>query len=387
MTPHDNSVIDRTDSVIEPVEHHSTTKPHVEPDDADLSPLDLHMAPHIDDDLPDICSVCARPTKKHTATQAFKCMRMREERLAARDEEEEVVEQDPFDRPGDWYIVHTVIAREEKAKRAIEARFSSMGRAGEVVYKSAFPGYVLVRCELDDSLLRLIRQVPDVSGFLGSNGSRPTPLSRSDVEAMLVDEQVAAPIIQAEAEVITPTEVISGPTPLLEPFTAPAPAAVPLNDKGEVDYLELARAMRTVIEQERDEVVRRGGPLEKQNFELKERLHKALEDANMWRTRHHAAVQERNSYKEQLDAQIKINRKLRNDQSEKKTKDHVRLVELEDILRVVDKTPGWTREMGGTGHWQIYKAGVWVSDAAGSGGSTRVNMATRTKLRAKGLKV
>jgi len=40
-----------------------------------------------------------------------------------------------------------------------------------------FPGYVLVRMEMDDDAWTCVRNTPGVTGFLGGNG-KPAPLSR-----------------------------------------------------------------------------------------------------------------------------------------------------------------------------------------------------------------
>ena len=73
-------------------------------------------------------------------------------------------------RPGDWYVVHTQSGYEKKVKSNLEARISSMnmedkifevvipmedvvefkGGKKVVVQRKVFPGYLLVRCQLDD---------------------------------------------------------------------------------------------------------------------------------------------------------------------------------------------------------------------------------------------
>ena len=53
-----------------------------------------------------------------------------------------------------------------------------------VVTKKMFPGYLLVRCELDDDSWYVVRNTPGVTGFVGS-GAKPTPLRRKDVENFL----------------------------------------------------------------------------------------------------------------------------------------------------------------------------------------------------------
>ena len=110
----------------------------------------------------------------------------------------------PYDRPGRWYVVHTQSGYEKKVKQNLEARISSMNmeerilevvipmedvvefRNGKkvVVPKKMFPGYLLVRCHLDDDSWYVVRNTPGVTGFVGQ-GAKPTPLPRRDVENFL----------------------------------------------------------------------------------------------------------------------------------------------------------------------------------------------------------
>jgi transcriptional antiterminator NusG len=64
-----------------------------------------------------------------------------------------------------------------------------------VAQRKMFPGYLLVRSQLDDQAWFVIRNTPGVTGFVGQ-GAKPSPLPRRDVEAFLVpkggtEEQVA----------------------------------------------------------------------------------------------------------------------------------------------------------------------------------------------------
>jgi len=110
----------------------------------------------------------------------------------------------PADRPGRWYVVHTQSGYEKKVKQNLEARTQSMnmeGRIHEVVIpmeevvefkggkkvvaqKKMFPGYLLVRCNLDDDSWYVIRNTPGVTGFVGQ-GTKPSPLRRKEVETFL----------------------------------------------------------------------------------------------------------------------------------------------------------------------------------------------------------
>ncbi|MGH9121857.1 MAG: transcription termination/antitermination protein NusG, partial [Acidimicrobiales bacterium] len=55
----------------------------------------------------------------------------------------------------------------------------------QVVSKKVFPGYLLVRLILDDDSWYVVRNTPGVTGFVGL-GANPTPLSRREVESILV---------------------------------------------------------------------------------------------------------------------------------------------------------------------------------------------------------
>jgi transcriptional antiterminator NusG len=122
--------------------------------------------------------------------------------------------QSPYDRPGSWYVVHTYAGYENKVKSNLESRISSMnveesiyevvipledvveykGGKKVTVQKKIFPGYLLCRAILDDDAWTVIRQTPGVTGFVGP-GTKPTPLSRAEVENILQveDEMTEAP--------------------------------------------------------------------------------------------------------------------------------------------------------------------------------------------------
>src|SRR5213593_1939414 len=122
-------------------------------------------------------------------------------------DEEEVVaprEPSPYERPGDWFVVHTYAGYENKVKQNLASRVRSMnveeqifevvipmedviefkGGRKVVVQKKVFPGYLLVRMALDDDSWYVVRNTPGVTGFVGS-GAKPTPLSRKEVESIL----------------------------------------------------------------------------------------------------------------------------------------------------------------------------------------------------------
>ena len=101
-------------------------------------------------------------------------------------------------------MVHTYAGYENKVKSNLESRIASMNMEErifevvipiedviefkngkkQVVSKKVFPGYLLVRMDLDDDSWYVVRNTPGVTGFVGL-GARPTPLSRKEVENIL----------------------------------------------------------------------------------------------------------------------------------------------------------------------------------------------------------
>jgi transcriptional antiterminator NusG len=144
-------------------------------------------------------------------------------------------EPSPYDRPGEWFVVHTYAGYENKVKSNLASRVRSMNmeerifevvipmedviefKAGRktVVPKKVFPGYLLVRLNLDDDSWRVVRDTPGVTGFVGG-GAKPTPLSRKEVEAILgVEKEIGGVEKKArprlEFDVGEQVRVVTGP--------------------------------------------------------------------------------------------------------------------------------------------------------------------------------
>lgn len=129
-----------------------------------------------------------------------------------------------------WYVIHTYSGYENKVKKNLEHRISSMDmenkifqviipteevmeiKGGQkiVTEKKIFPGYILVQMELDDDSWYVVRNTPGVTGFVGSH-TRPTPLSDEEVEKMLQREAAGKPKPKTEFSEGQTVKVISGP--------------------------------------------------------------------------------------------------------------------------------------------------------------------------------
>lgn len=124
----------------------------------------------------------------------------------------------PYNRPGNWFVINAKSGQENTVKKNLEARIRSMNmddrifeitipmhevselRAGKKVVsnKKLFPGYILVRCRLDDDSWYVIRNTPGVTGFLGS-GKKPMKLTRKEIETFLpVDNEQVVPTATAQ---------------------------------------------------------------------------------------------------------------------------------------------------------------------------------------------
>jgi len=114
---------------------------------------------------------------------------------------------DPNKRPGKWFVVHTQSGYEKKVTANLNARIQSMNMEDKIfeivipmeevdeykngkkqtVMKKVFPGYLLVRCQMDDESWYCVRNTPGITGFVGQQqkGQKPTPLSRREVKTFL----------------------------------------------------------------------------------------------------------------------------------------------------------------------------------------------------------
>lgn len=131
-----------------------------------------------------------------------------------------------------WYVIHAYSGFEKKVKTTLEERVRTAGmgeyfeeilvpsedvvelRNGRKVTseRKFFPGYVLVRMELDDRTWHLVNETPKVTGFLGGGG-RPQPLSDREVAKILrqVEDGMERPKPKVTFSVGEQVRVIDGP--------------------------------------------------------------------------------------------------------------------------------------------------------------------------------
>ncbi len=80
----------------------------------------------------------------------------------------------------------------------------------EEVKEKIFPGYILVRMDLDDESWLAVRTTPGVTAFVGT-GNKPTPISDPEVAAIMKFMKLDAPKFKTKFSVGEAVKIIDGP--------------------------------------------------------------------------------------------------------------------------------------------------------------------------------
>ena len=125
-----------------------------------------------------------------------------------------------------WYVAHTYSGYENKVKASLEKIVENRGlghlifdikipvetiveQNGEEVKEKEsklFPCYVLVKMIMTEESWHAVRNITGVTGFVGP-GSRPTPLSQEEVDALNIETKR----VELKFKVGDSVTVISGP--------------------------------------------------------------------------------------------------------------------------------------------------------------------------------
>jgi transcriptional antiterminator NusG len=150
------------------------------------------------------------------------------ERLAAKRAEE--AGDDGSTTQGQWYVLHTYSGYENKVMKTIESRveaFDLGDRVYEVVVptqdeieikdgqrktvqRKVFPGYVLVRMEMDEDTWYQLRNTPGVTGFV-SQDNKPVPLKGDAAQVVIQGMEAEAPKVTMSFALGDTVRIIDGP--------------------------------------------------------------------------------------------------------------------------------------------------------------------------------
>lgn len=128
-----------------------------------------------------------------------------------------------------WYVIHSYSGYENKVKKNLEHRIESMDMAGKifqvvvpteeeielkdgqrrVVERRVFPGYVLVQMIMDEQSWYVVRNTPNVTGFVGM-GNKPTPLPDEEVKRIMRQLESEEPKIKVDFKVGQKVRIVEG---------------------------------------------------------------------------------------------------------------------------------------------------------------------------------
>src|SRR3989338_3472430 len=129
-----------------------------------------------------------------------------------------------------WYVLHTYSGYEENVKSNLEQRAEYFAMQDKifnvlvpkekkikiknskrlVVEEKMFPGYVLVEMIVTDDSWYVVRNTPNVTGFVGSC-TTPTPIDQSEIDSLLKRMSASEPQHQINFEVNEPVRITDGP--------------------------------------------------------------------------------------------------------------------------------------------------------------------------------
>jgi transcriptional antiterminator NusG len=109
-----------------------------------------------------------------------------------------------YDTSKHWYAIHTYSGYEEKVAESIRQRADSLDMADKifqvlvpkekqieikngkrrVVEKRIFQGYVLVQMKMTEDAWYIVRNTPNVTGFVGT-GTDPTPVGQDEMDKIM----------------------------------------------------------------------------------------------------------------------------------------------------------------------------------------------------------
>jgi transcriptional antiterminator NusG len=129
-----------------------------------------------------------------------------------------------------WYAIHTYSGYEDSVVHNLKQRIESLDMQDKifnvlapkekkikikngkrsVVEEKIYPGYVLVEMEVTDASWYVVRNTPNVTGFIGA-GTTPSPLSEKEIEEMQKRMGIEEPKYKIDISINMPVKVVDGP--------------------------------------------------------------------------------------------------------------------------------------------------------------------------------
>jgi len=128
-----------------------------------------------------------------------------------------------------WYVIHTYSGYEEQVGESLKQRIESLNMQEKIfdvivpkekqieikngkrkiIEKKIFPGYVMVDMIVTDDSWYVVRNTPNVTGFIGF-GVRPTPMSKEEIDRIKKRMGVEEPKYQIDLRVNDLVKITDG---------------------------------------------------------------------------------------------------------------------------------------------------------------------------------
>ena len=129
-----------------------------------------------------------------------------------------------------WYVIHTYSGYEDAVAKNLKQRIESLGMEDKifnvlvpkekkikikdgkrkVIEEKIYPGYVLVEMMVTDDSWYVVRNTPNVTGFVGA-GTTPVPVSLTEIENLKKRTGAEEPQYKIEVKIGEAVKIIDGP--------------------------------------------------------------------------------------------------------------------------------------------------------------------------------
>ena len=129
-----------------------------------------------------------------------------------------------------WYAIHTYSGYEENVASNLKQRIESMDMQDKIfnimiptekkikikngkrkiITEKIFPGYVMVEMLVTDDSWYVVRNTPNVTGFIGA-GNTPTPIDEEEIKSLMKRMGVEEPQYKIDVQVNDPVKINDGP--------------------------------------------------------------------------------------------------------------------------------------------------------------------------------
>lgn len=129
-----------------------------------------------------------------------------------------------------WYVIHTYSGYEEAVAKNLKQRIESLGMEDKifnvivpkekkikikegkrkVVEEKIYPGYILVEMIVTDDSWYVVRNTPNVTGFVGA-GTTPIPVSPDEINNLKKRMELKEPEYKIEVKVGELVKITDGP--------------------------------------------------------------------------------------------------------------------------------------------------------------------------------